>query len=80
VGDAALALDPLSSGGIHQALRSGMFAARAAEDFLCGDSSGLAKYESFLAAESAGYLQTRAQVYGREARFAGSPFWERRRG
>lgn len=80
VGDAALALDPLSSGGIQLALRSGMFAARAVEDFLRGNSSGLAKYRSFLAAEHAGYLMARTDVYGQEARFAGSAFWERRRG
>ena len=80
VGDAALALDPLSSGGIQLALRSGMFAARAAEDFLQGNSAGLAKYRSFLAAEHAGYLMARTDVYGRETRFAGSAFWERRRG
>jgi len=78
VGDAALALDPLSSGGVFQALRSGLFAARAIADSLAGDPAGLAKHESFLTADFDGYLATRAEYYGREARWPESPFWRRR--
>lgn len=78
VGDAALSFDPLSSGGIAFALRSGLLAARALGESFAGDPAGFDRYTAFLEGEFEGYLAARDDYYGRERRFAGRPFWERR--
>ncbi|MEV4050222.1 tryptophan 7-halogenase [Amycolatopsis sp. NPDC049688] len=68
VGDAALAVDPLSSGGAAFALESGSRAA--AEP---GEA-----YRTFVRSAAAGYRAVRSEVYGWEARFAGNAFWRDR--
>jgi flavin-dependent dehydrogenase len=74
VGDAALAVDPLSSGGVAFALRS---AEMVANVLLGGDRSA---YERFVAAEAHAYRQTRTRLYGWERRFADRDFWRARVG
>jgi flavin-dependent dehydrogenase len=78
VGDAAATFDPLSSQGIFKALRSGILAAYAIGDYFNGAHAGLERYEAWIAREFDAYLDTRRDYYGREQRWAGSPFWRRR--
>ncbi|MFL5802984.1 MAG: NAD(P)/FAD-dependent oxidoreductase, partial [Roseiflexaceae bacterium] len=78
VGDAAATFDPLSSQGIFKALRSGILAAYAIGDYFNGVHAGLARYEAWIAQEFEAYLDTRRDYYGRERRWADSPFWRRR--
>ncbi|MBV9957237.1 MAG: tryptophan 7-halogenase [Acidobacteria bacterium] len=77
-GDAASVFDPLSSQGITKALRSGLWASYAICDHFKGTRAGLEKYETLIAREFKGYLATRAEYYGQERRWHGSPFWQRR--
>ena len=74
VGDAALAVDPLSSGGVTFALRSAIAASAV---LLGGARSAYAELVTSAAAE---YRQVRAQIYGWEDRFAGHEFWRSRAG
>ncbi len=78
VGDAASALDPLSSHGIFKALRSGIWASYALCDFFSGNSAAQRKYETLLAREFEDYLKTRWEFYEREQRWKSSDFWRRR--
>jgi flavin-dependent dehydrogenase len=79
VGDAAAARDPLSSGGIFEALRSGQAAALALTlDASLGDRSGPAAYAEASAARFRRYLDRRNLYYLREQRWRSSPFWRRR--
>ena len=77
-GDAAMALDPLSSGGIAQALRGGVAAADAMQLWLQGQPSEAREYESALDAEFTNYFHQRYAHYGMETRWAASEFWRRR--
>ena len=72
VGDAALAVDPLSSGGVAFALRS---ATAAVGVLLGGDRSA---YDTFVADEASEYRQLRVQIYGWEQRFRDRDFWSAR--
>ena len=73
VGDAAFAVDPLSSGGIDFALRS----ASAAADVLLGGNRSA--YQKQIADEASEYRWLRAEIYGWEHRFADAAFWSARR-
>jgi flavin-dependent dehydrogenase len=79
VGDAACSYDPLSAQGIHQALHTGL----AAADEICAGLSGpglvCADYAARTAADFEEYLANHRHLYAAEQRFAGSPFWQRRR-
>ncbi len=77
-GDAAMALDPLSSGGIVQALRGGVSAADAMQAWLRGDASSAHEYEATLDAEFTDYRRQRRAYYGMETRWPESEFWRRR--
>lgn len=79
VGDAACALDPLSSHGLATALWTGHRAARAGLAHLDGDSTALTAYAQTLAEAVTQFLADRANVYGSERRWRDLPFWERRR-
>lgn len=72
VGDAALAVDPLSSGGVAFALRS---AARAA-GIVTGADPTVYRHEVSVA--GARYRQLRRDVYSWEPRFADTTFWRQR--
>lgn len=79
VGDAASAGDPLSSQGILQALRGGIFASYAIGDCLVkSDRAGLARYASFVQHEFASYRRVQAQYYAEEHRWPKRCFWRRR--
>jgi flavin-dependent dehydrogenase len=79
VGDAASACDPLSSQGIMQALRAGIFASYAIADCLVkSDRTGLARYASFVQHEFASYRRAQAQYYAEERRWPDRCFWRRR--
>jgi flavin-dependent dehydrogenase len=77
-GDAAMAFDPLSSQGIHHALKSGLLAARTIENCLLGDRTALEEYARKIQRSFEKYLSTRAVYYGREQRWSSSAFWHRR--
>ena len=72
VGDAALAVDPLSAGGVTFALRS---AKMAAEALLSGSA---VSYAEFVRDTAAGYARMYPQIYGAETRFPAAPFWQAR--
>ena len=72
VGDAALAVDPLSSSGVAFALRS---AGAAIDVLLGGDRSA---YQDLIATEAREYRQIRTRIYRWEHRFADSDFWRAR--
>lgn len=74
VGDAALAVDPLSSGGVAFALRSAI----AASDVLLGGTRSA--YAEMVASAAEEYREVRAQIYGWEDRFAEREFWRSRLG
>jgi flavin-dependent dehydrogenase len=81
VGDAALAVDPISGSGVPRALSTARAAADAIESVLDRAATGLeaiAAYERARDAECTAYLMERAFYYGAEARFD-TPFWRRRR-
>jgi flavin-dependent dehydrogenase len=74
VGDAAMALDPLSGQGLVQALDTGMRGAAA----LRGDGEGADAYRTAVLTRRQAYLRQRADVYRRERRWPSSPYWRRR--
>ncbi|TWI92752.1 2-polyprenyl-6-methoxyphenol hydroxylase-like FAD-dependent oxidoreductase [Roseibium hamelinense] len=78
VGDAAAAFDPLSSHGMTSALWTGIEGAKAAALWLDGTSDPLMQYQNRVAEGVSQYITGRAQIYGREHRFPGSAFWQRR--
>ncbi len=73
VGDAAMAVDPLSGSGVYLALRSGMHAAAAIEGASSGD------YSAEVAGNFASYARNRHWFYTQEQRYTASEFWKRRR-
>jgi flavin-dependent dehydrogenase len=81
VGDAALAVDPLSGSGVLRALRTGRAGADTAERILerpHAAREALTAYEQARDAECTTYLIERARQYASERRFD-TPFWARRR-
>lgn len=83
-GDAAVALDPLTSAGITGALRGGIDAAEAVRAVVDGratdgDVAAPARYQQRYHARYTSYLLQRAAIYGMETRWPDSPFWARRR-
>lgn len=79
VGDAAQTWDPLSGRGIATALAS----APAAAEVLAArhpDTAASDRYAWQVRAVFGAYLRERAVQYGRERRWAASPFWQRRAG
>jgi flavin-dependent dehydrogenase len=72
VGDAATALDPLSSHGLGNALFTGM---RAAEAIVTGD---FAAYERAVGVMWNAYVSRRRELYAQERRWPSSPFWSKR--
>jgi flavin-dependent dehydrogenase len=79
VGDAAVAYDPLSGDGVLRALDTGRRGAAAALSALSGDESAAHAYSRELLDEFEVYLRRQKAFYGRETRWADSPFWARRR-
>jgi flavin-dependent dehydrogenase len=78
-GDAALALDPLSSRGVLTALWSGTRCGEAVHASLGGDSDAIGRYVGSLDTAFADYLRDRADSYSLEGRWLDRPFWRRRK-
>jgi 2-polyprenyl-6-methoxyphenol hydroxylase-like FAD-dependent oxidoreductase len=78
VGDAALAVDPISGSGVVRALRTAQEAARTVSAVLGGDNSAILRYEAERNAECTTYLSERAAYYGLERRWPQDLFWSRR--
>ncbi|MGE5246214.1 MAG: FAD-dependent oxidoreductase [Betaproteobacteria bacterium] len=80
VGDAALAVDPVSGSGVVRALRSARAGAEAALALLeHADSEAIRACEAERDRECTAYLQERAMYYGLERRWPAAEFWSRRR-
>jgi len=77
VGDAALALDPLSSQGLFNALLTGMHAAEAIAG-KPGGGAALKAYAERLESTWASYLKDRMSYYQSEERWVKDVFWRRR--
>jgi flavin-dependent dehydrogenase len=80
LGDAALAVDPVSESGIIRALRSARDAEGTVMELLSGDRDATARYEKRRNVECTEYLLERASYYAAEQRWAEYPFWKRRSG
>ncbi len=78
VGDAACAHDPLSSRGIHHALRTGIMAGHAVYDHFIGNPAGMLKYQASLTADFEAFLDQRRHYYREEQRWPDSRFWRER--
>jgi flavin-dependent dehydrogenase len=79
-GDSAIALDPLSSQGLFNALVTGADAGRTACAALAGDGGAAARYGACLARIWQAYLRHHGTYYGMERRWPAAPFWHRRLG
>ena len=77
-GDAASALDPLSSQGILKALRTGKLASFVALDCLTGRPSTQSRYDALVARDYEQYQETKTWFYSQEKRWPQSAFWSRR--
>lgn len=77
-GDAAMAVDPLSSSGLERALRTAVVAARALAGWLDGDDAVARRYERALDREFDLYWQQRCDHYRQETRWPHAEFWRRR--
>lgn len=78
-GDAAISFDPLSSQGIHYALKSGLLAARAIEGYLDGNPTAIAEVSNWTRESFNRYWQMHLLHYCHEQRWPDSLFWRRRR-
>lgn len=81
VGDATLAVDPISGSGVLRALRTARSAADTVGEMLARGQAWrtpLAAYEAERDRECTTYLIERAQYYAAESRY-NTPFWQRRR-
>jgi flavin-dependent dehydrogenase len=77
VGDAAMAIDPLSSQGIYNALESGLAAAHTITQSDT-DNDALNQYRDWMETKFAKFIQARTYYYAQETRGASSVFWRRR--
>ena len=79
VGDAALAVDPISGSGVVRALRTARAAATTILAVLTGgESRPIAAYEAERDRECTQYLRERAHYYSAERRWDSALFWHRR--
>jgi flavin-dependent dehydrogenase len=79
VGDATLAVDPISGSGLVRALSTARAAAESVAALLDGQArSAIEDYEADRDRECTSYLFERAAYYGIEQRWRQSPFWGRR--
>ena len=78
IGDAALALDPLSGQGVYNSIETGTRSSSTIARYFDGDSSAMAEYESWVDETYQSYLTVRSQLYGTVLRWPRSRFWKRR--
>jgi len=79
-GDCAIALDPLSSQGLFNALVTGMEAAEATLALLDGDETAMAAHAARIGRIWTAYASHHTTYYGMERRWPTAPFWSRRFG
>jgi flavin-dependent dehydrogenase len=77
-GDSAVALDPLSSQGLFNALATGMEAGEATRALLGGDDAATAAYAARVSRIWQAYVGHHATYYAMEQRWRNRPFWARR--
>jgi flavin-dependent dehydrogenase len=77
IGDAAMALDPLTSQGIAKALEHGRRAASSIVDHIAGDDSSLERFASQVHSDYTAYRVMRTRYYRLETRWPKSLFWKR---
>lgn len=80
VGEAAFAVDPLSSCGVQAAIQSGLAAAVTAHSLITGADrrAALEYYGDLVRAASALHARTASALYAEHHRHAGEEFWRRR--
>jgi flavin-dependent dehydrogenase len=78
VGDAALAVDPVSGSGVVRALRTARDATSTVLAALSDTPDAITGYEAERNKECSAYLIERAAYYGIERRWPNAPFWQRR--
>jgi flavin-dependent dehydrogenase len=79
VGDAALAVDPISGSGVLRALRTARAGADTIVEYLASQSTdSIARYEADRDLECTRYLEERAAYYALEQRWPEHRFWARR--
>ncbi|MEG3091645.1 NAD(P)/FAD-dependent oxidoreductase [Sphingomonas sp. PB1R3] len=79
-GDSAIALDPLSSQGLFNALSTGLEAGEATLTLLNGDTRATERYATRMSRIWQAYCHHHALYYGMERRWRDAPFWARRIG
>lgn len=79
-GDSAIALDPLSSQGLFNALTTGLEAGEATLALLDGDAAATGRYATRMGRIWQAYCRHHALYYGMERRWRSAPFWARRMG
>lgn len=77
-GDAASAMDPLSSHGVAFALRSGIDAATAASSAFNKQATEMEEYNRTISFAVETYQQQRTKIYQNENRWPNSVYWQRR--
>jgi len=77
-GDAAVAIDPIASQGMHNALITGATAADYLTLFLQGHTQALEDYHARINEIYFTYLQTVNAAYQQEQRWADQAYWQRR--
>jgi flavin-dependent dehydrogenase len=80
IGDAALALDPLSGQGLEFAIASAVRGAAAAAAALRGEKSAIALYAAMVEQRRRWMLRARTDVYRLNRRWPHEEFWRRRQG
>ncbi len=81
VGEAAFAIDPLSSSGVQTALQTGLAAAATIRTVLSPDgdrAAALDYYAELVEAAALHHQQTARQLYAEHRAYADRPFWRRR--
>ncbi|CAN5546601.1 tryptophan 7-halogenase [soil metagenome] len=74
-GDSAMALDPLSSQGLFNALATGVEAGEATLAILAGDETATQRYAARMGKIWQAYVGHHAIYYGMEKRWSDAPFW-----
>lgn len=77
-GDSAVALDPLSSQGLFNALATGLEAGEATLALLGGDDAATGAYAARISRIWQAYVAHHASYYSMERRWRDAPFWARR--
>lgn len=79
-GDSAMALDPLSSQGLFNALATGLEAGQATLALLAGEAAATQRHAEQMGRIWQAYVRHHAIYYGMEMRWPDAPFWSRRAG